>query len=101
MTSMYGATNTIARTTSQKKPSGPFEATVPRVSRPTNAQTVKNTMSKRRNDLMSLLFSLSANEVVCSATATVPPRLVDAARGLGEGVAEDRHDLVEFFTIGD
>ena len=73
ITSMYGATKTTASTTSQKKPCGPFDATVPSVSSPTNAQIVKKTMSKRRSDLMSLLFSASAKAVVCSATAACDP----------------------------
>src|SRR3954447_2347470 len=60
----------MASTTSQVKPWAPLEATVPSVSSPTNAQTVKNTMSKRRSDLTSLLFSSSASAVVCSTVDT-------------------------------
>src|SRR5882762_5630587 len=67
--SMYGATNTTARSTSQRNAWGPFDATEPSVSRPTNAQTVKNHMSNLRSDLTSFAFSASANAVVCS-TAT-------------------------------
>src|SRR3954453_10277905 len=69
--SMYGATKRSAVRRSQRNPSGPFDATVPSVSRPTNAQTVKNTMSNRRSDLMSLLFSASAKAVVCSTTTAI------------------------------
>src|SRR4051812_34492556 len=102
---MYGATNTNASTTSQRNPSGPFEATVPSVSRPTNAQTVKNTMSNRRSDLMSLLFSASAKAVVCSATTAIdlPPGvgLRDALPGLGEDFTEDSNDLPEFLLPRD
>ena len=66
ITSMYGATKTTASATSQKKPCGPSDATVPSVSSPTNAQIVKKTMSNRRSDLTSLLFSSWANVVVSS-----------------------------------
>src|SRR3954447_4372936 len=95
MTSMYGATKTSASTTSQTKPSGPFEATVPSVSSPTKAQSVKNTMSKRRNDLINLLFSVSAKAVVCSATAmgASSSGLVDALPGFGENLTESSDDL--------
>src|SRR4051794_24898697 len=54
----------MARATSQKKPCGPLDATVPSVSSPTNAQIVKKTMSKRRSDFTSLVFSSAASEVV-------------------------------------
>ena len=66
MTSAYGRTNATASTISHVKPSPPTFATIPSVSSPTNAQMVKNTMSKRRIDLISLLFSCSASSVVRS-----------------------------------
>lgn len=56
----------MASTTSHVNPWAPFDATVPSVSRPTNAQTVKNTMSNRRSDFTSLDFSSRARVVVCS-----------------------------------
>src|SRR3989440_1693709 len=102
ITSMYGATNRSAKRTSQKNPCAPFDATVPSVSRPTNAQTVKNTMSKRLSDLMSLLFSASANAVVCSATAILlPPRLElrDARPGVGEDLTENSDDLRKLLLV--
>jgi hypothetical protein len=57
ITSAYGRTKATASTSSHVNPSPPLFATIPSVSRPTNAQMVKNTMSKRRIDLISLLFS--------------------------------------------
>src|SRR6478672_1797279 len=98
MTSMYGATNTSASTNSQKNPCGPCCATSPRVSSPTNAQTVKPTMSSRRSDLISLLFSARARAVVCSATAAMRSSygLGDALPGLGEDFTENSHDFCEF-----
>src|ERR1700742_176714 len=98
--SMYGATNTTASTTSHRNPSGPFDATVPSVSSPTKAQMVKNTMTKRRSDLISLLFSASANAVVCSATAMDPP-LGDLAPGFGQDLTENSHDLGDLLLTGD
>ena len=66
MSSAYGSTNMTASTISQVKPSPPYEATIPSVSRPTNAQSVKKSMSKRRSAFLSFFFSASASSVVCS-----------------------------------
>ena len=77
--SMYGATKTTARTTSQRNPWGPFFATDPSVSRPTNAQIVKNTMSNRRSDLTSFAFSASANAVVSSTSTATSAAMLRSA----------------------
>src|ERR1700754_739387 len=55
---------------SQVKPWAPLEATVPSVSSPTNAHTVKPIMSSRLSDLTSLAFSWSASSVVCSTPSS-------------------------------
>ena len=55
------------------KPWAPLDATVPSVSRPTSAHTVKPIMSSRDSDLTSLLFSCSASSVVSSTSS--PARL--------------------------
>src|SRR3954452_14732772 len=54
---------------SQVNPWAPLDATVPSVSRPTSAQTVKPIMSSRDSDLTSLLFSASASSVVSSTNS--------------------------------
>src|SRR3954449_358154 len=74
ITSAYGMTKMSASRTSQVKPCGPLEATVPSVSSPTKAQMVKNTMSKRRSDLTSLDFSSTASAVVCSSSLIAAQR---------------------------
>src|SRR3954469_16516937 len=56
---------------SQVKPWGPLAATSPRVSNPTNAQTVKKKRSKRRSDFFSLVRSSSARVVVSSVSAAI------------------------------
>ncbi len=63
---------------SHVKPSGPLEATVPSVSSPTNAQTVKRNMSMPRSDLRSLRFSADAKAVSAVVIAILegPPQSV-------------------------
>src|SRR3954462_3046513 len=56
---------------SQVNPCGPLAATSPRVSNPTNAQTVKKKRSKRRSDFLSLPRSSSARVVVSSVSAAI------------------------------
>src|SRR3954462_6995163 len=85
----------IARTISQVKPCGPLAATSPKVSRPTKAQTVKKSRSKRRSDFCSLLLSSSARVVVSSRSdmgcETVPRtrmKVLGASRLTPEEVEE-------------
>jgi hypothetical protein len=60
--SAYGAPNTTPSTTGEPLPA--VGATVPSVSSPTKAQTVKKTLSKRRGDLIGLAFSLRDGRAV-------------------------------------
>src|ERR1700704_1343082 len=101
ITSMYGATKTIASTTSQRNPSGPLEATVPSVSSPTNAQMVKNTMSNRRSDLMSLPFSARAKAVVCSTSYGVLATVNAPLSGTRESSQIDRRMNMERSTCAE
>src|SRR5262245_60563524 len=98
MTRAYGRTKATASAISQVKPSPPLLATIPSVSRPTNAQIVKNTMSKRRIDLISLLFSCSASSVVRS-TACVPATAPASMSAPFEGSVELRHHVLDLGVV--